>query len=127
MTIRERAEEYVGLLDEGSTILDDTDGAVVAPFKHLLAPLLWLRKRLYLVRIGDRQLVTKTPVWLLQRLRGTAPAPDQRAVERDDRMVCRKCNGAFFDCGCGEGAIIVVAPVQPPVFPWIISRRKAAA
>ena len=49
MTIRERAEQYVALLSEGSEVIEEIDGPVVEEFRHLMPALLY-KRGLYLER-----------------------------------------------------------------------------
>lgn len=122
-SLRARAEEYAALLDVGSDIGPE-DAAVVAPFRHLLAGLLY-RRRLYLVRRGDREIVTARPPWagavpnwMLARLMG------YEATARENRIACRKCTTPFFDCE--HTAQLIVAGVTEPVMPWIGSIQPRA-
>jgi len=122
-SIRDDAEDYVRCLDVGSDIGPE-DATVIAPFRHLIAGLLY-KRRLYLVRRGDREIVTRRPPWaasipnwMLARLMG------YEATARENRIVCRKCSTPFFDCE--HEAQLIVAGVVEPVMPWIGSIQPRA-
>lgn len=108
MNVRERAEEYVGLLAVGSEIIEDTDGRVIADFRHLLAPLLY-RRGLYLERTARGQVVTDRPPWFHR---------EGGAIQRHQPITCTACKRSFFDCEHGLNMGVVVQPIDGWVFPF---------
>jgi hypothetical protein len=78
------AEEYAAMLAPGSDILEDTDGAVIAPFRHLLVGALF-RRGLAVEPIVGGWRVVRSPV----------PSPPRR--------VCA-CGQPWFECA-HQGAL----------------------
>jgi hypothetical protein len=117
MTVRERAEEYIRQLTVGSEIVEDTDGPVVAEFRHLLAPLLF-KRGLYLERTARGQVVTDRPPWF--------NAAGELA-QRHQPITCATCKRSFFECEHGVGTGVVTGSVVEPVFPFHRAVGRALA
>jgi hypothetical protein len=111
MTLLERAEEYARLLSVGSEILDDTDGPVVAPFRHLLAAVLY-RRRLFLERTAQGQIVTDRPPWFIA---------GGLMAQRHQPITCTDCKRSWFSCEHGDKAGVAVQPAQDDII-WPLQR-----
>lgn len=115
-TTRGNAELYASILRVGDKIVEDTDGPVIAPFRHFLPGEL-ARLRLALEPIEGGWIVVEAP-W--------APSRAANATVRLGRVHCTACDGPFFDCACP--ATVVLGGVQQPVLPRFgIERERPAS
>lgn len=89
LPLREAAERYADGLVIGDSIIDETDGPVIATFRHLLPGVL-AKRGLHLIEGGPGRVIVQQAPWATR-----VEPPQEGPVFR-----CRPCGANWFSCGC---------------------------